>query len=97
MRLTGAAEARDRGLKGRGESLAQVARVQSGCSGLQSSSPCSSTCKVTLLVVLVDAERVHVLRVLQERPRRQKHAITLLAGEVGGLLSHWQKRWTKPS
>lgn len=89
MRLTGAAEARGRGLKGRGESLAQVARVQSGCSGLQSSSSSSSSsCKVALLVLLVDAEQVCVLRVVQERPCRQKHAITLLAGEVGGLLSH---------
>lgn len=64
--LTGATEAQGVGLKGRSESLAQVARVQSGCGRLvpsKSSSSSSHVC-VVLLVHLVDAEGVCVLSVL---------------------------------
>lgn len=99
MCLTRAIEAQGGGLKGRGKSFAQVARVQSGCSSfvLFKSSSCASFCNVALLALLIDAEGVCVLSVLQECPCRWKHAFTLLAGEVGGLLRHWQTRWTKLS
>lgn len=67
MCLTGAAEAQSGWLKGRGKSLAQVARVQSGCSRLESSS-FVSPCGVALMVLLVDAEGVCLLSVPQELP-----------------------------
>lgn len=98
MWLTGATEALGRWLKGRGKSLAEVARVQSSRSSLVlfKSSSCAS-CYVVLLALLIDAEGVCVLSVLQQCPCRWKQAFTLLAGEVGGLLRHWQTRWTKLS
>lgn len=66
MCLTGATEAQGRGLKGRGKSLAQVARVKGGCSRLVplKSSSFASSCNVALLVLLVDAEGVPVLSML---------------------------------
>lgn len=93
MCLTGATEAHGGGLKGRGESLAQAARVQSGCSRLvlfESSS--SSSSDVVLLVLLVNAEGVCVLGVLQERPGRWEQAFTLLAGEIGGFVRNWKTK-----
>lgn len=69
MCLTGAAEAQIGRLKGRGKSLAQVARVQSGCSRLESAS-FASPCGVVFVVLLVDADGVCVLSVLQELPCR---------------------------
>lgn len=88
-----------RGLKGRGKSLAQVARVQNGGGGgglllLQASSP---TSPVDPGLLLVDAELVGMLRVLQEHPGRGKHGFALLAGEMGGLPGGWKTRRTKVS
>lgn len=94
MCLTGATEAQGGGLEGRGESLAQAARVQSGCSWLMlfESSSSSSSSDVVLLVLLVNAEGVCVLGVLQERPGRWEQAFTLLAGEIGGLVRNWKTK-----
>lgn len=66
MCLTGATEAQGGRLKGRGKSLAQVARVKCGCSRLVllKSSSFASSCYVALLVLLVDDEGVRVLSVL---------------------------------
>lgn len=51
--------------------------------------PLSLQLGLLLLLLLVDAEGVRVLGVLQERPCRREEALALLAGEVGGLVTGW--------
>lgn len=79
--------------------MAQVARVQNGGGGgglllLKSSSP---TSPVDPGILLVDAELVCMLRVLQEHPGGGKHGFALLAGEMGGLPGGWKTRRTNVS
>lgn len=91
-----AAEAQGGGLKGRSQSLVEVAGVKSGGRGfmLRQAAPpvplAPLSCqlgRLLLLLLLVDAEGVRVLGVLQERPCGWEEAFALLAGEVGRLVT----------
>lgn len=88
----GAAELHGGRLKGRGQSLVEVAGVESGGEGPLQHQPYPLDPLYLQLgrpLLQVEVEAVRLLDVLQERPCGREEAVALLADEIRGLFVGW--------
>lgn len=80
-------------VEGGGQGLAQLTGIQGGCRfGVLVTPSSHLLLLIPLPVLLVDAEGVCVLGVLEQGPGRGQHTLTQLAGKAGRLFCHRKKK-----